>query len=130
MNRTRRFRSTPESVAGARRFAAEVLAGIPSDVLDMVQLMVSELATNCVRHARAAFELTVAHAGREVRIEVTDDAGGQPELRSPGPSDPTGRGLQIVGLFSDAWGVEHRSDDSTTVWFTVAAGVSSVTGCR
>lgn len=129
MTRTRRFRSTPESVAAARRFAAEVLAGIPSEVLDMVQLMVSELATNCIRHARTAFELTVAHAGHEVRIEVTDDAGGRPEVRSPGPTDPTGRGLQIVGLFSDAWGVEHRGHDSTTVWFTVAAELPSVAAC-
>jgi len=121
MTRTRTFRRDAESVGAARRFATEALSGIDPDQLDSVELMVSELATNSIRHAHAAFELTVAHVDGEIRIEVTDRAGGEPRMRNAGPDDPTGRGLQIVNLLSEAWGVEHRADSGKTVWFTVTA---------
>jgi anti-sigma regulatory factor (Ser/Thr protein kinase) len=107
-------------VGAARRFATEALSGIDPDQLDSVELMVSELATNSIRHAHAAFELMVANIEGEIRIEVTDGADGEPRMRRAGPEDPTGRGLQIVNLLSDAWGVEHRADTGKTVWFTVA----------
>jgi anti-sigma regulatory factor (Ser/Thr protein kinase) len=119
MRRTRTFSRHPESVRAARRFATETLTGLASDVLDAVELMVSELATNSIRHAGTAFEMTVARQRGEIRVEVTDRAGGEPRMRSAGPEDPTGRGLQIVNLLSETWGVEHRPDTGKTVWFTV-----------
>jgi anti-sigma regulatory factor (Ser/Thr protein kinase) len=123
MRRTQTFPRHAESVGAARRFATEVLSGIDPDQLDSVELMVSELATNSIRHAHAEFELMVANVDGEIRVEVTDRAGGEPRMRRAGPDDPTGRGLQIVNLLSDAWGVEHRADTGKTVWFTVAAQV-------
>jgi len=121
MRRARSFPRHAESVGAARRFATDVLSGIDPDQLDSVELMVSELATNSIRHAQAAFELTVANVDGEIRVEVTDRAGGEPCMRAAGPDDPTGRGLQIVNLLSEAWGVEHRADTGKTVWFTVTA---------
>ena len=46
-----RFPGVPQSVAGARRFAAGALSGVPGEVADAVALIASELATNSVRHA-------------------------------------------------------------------------------
>jgi serine/threonine-protein kinase RsbW len=125
VRRTQTFPRLAESVGAARRFATEVLSGIDPDQLDSVELMVSELATNSIRHAHAEFELTVANVDGEIRVEVTDRAGGEPRMRRAGPDDPTGRGLQIVDLLSDAWGVEHRADTGKTVWFTVGAQASA-----
>jgi anti-sigma regulatory factor (Ser/Thr protein kinase) len=116
---TRRFPREATSVGAARRFATQLLAGAPAKTVDAVELMVSELATNCIRHAEAAFEVTVSRARGRVRIAVTDDAGGTPTMRSPGPEDPTGRGLLIVDAFSDAWGVEREGRGGKTVWFMV-----------
>jgi anti-sigma regulatory factor (Ser/Thr protein kinase) len=121
MKRTQTFPRQAESVGAARRFATEVLSGIDPDQLDSVELMVSELATNSIRHAHAEFELMVAYVDGGIRVEVTDRAGGEPRMRRAGPDDPTGRGLQIVNLLSDAWGVEHRADTGKTVWFTIAS---------
>jgi anti-sigma regulatory factor (Ser/Thr protein kinase) len=121
MTQTRTFSLKPESVAAARRFATEALSDLPADLLEAVELMVSELATNCIRHANSPFDLTLVKARGEVRIEVTDRAGGRPELRSPAPSEPSGRGLQIVKMLSETWGVEQRAAAGKTVWFTVAA---------
>jgi serine/threonine-protein kinase RsbW len=121
MRRTRTFPRHAASVGAARRFATEALSGMDPDQLDSVELMVSELATNSIRHAHAEFELSVTNVDGEIRVEVTDCAGGEPRMRRAGPDDPTGRGLQIVNLLSDAWGVEHRANTGKTVWFTVAA---------
>jgi two-component sensor histidine kinase len=124
MRETRRFPGEPASVPASRRFATEVLKGVSPDTADAVELMVSELATNCVRHASAAFDLVVANERGTIRVEVTDRAGGTPAMRSPGPDDPTGRGLQIVDIFSESWGVDHGSGKGKTVWFTISAGAS------
>ncbi len=121
MNQTRGFPSEPESVSAARRFATGVLADTPSGVRDAVELMVSELATNCVRHADTAFDVTVDRKHEHVRVEVIDRGGGTPAMRSPGPDDPTGRGLQIVNILSETWGVEHRTAAGKTVWFVISA---------
>jgi hypothetical protein len=106
------------------------LMGARSDVLEAVQLMVSELVTNCIRHTDTAFELTIARDRDEIRVEVTDGAGGTPEMRSPGPDEPTGRGLQIVSLLSEEWGVECRAAPGKTVWFTVLGGSPTTTRAR
>jgi anti-sigma regulatory factor (Ser/Thr protein kinase) len=118
MNRTRTFSCVPESVGAARRFATAGLSDTSPEVRDSVELMVSELATNCIRHTNAAFELSVVRNRAEIRVEVTDRGGGTPAMRSPGPDEPTGRGLRIVNTLSDSWGLEHRTGGNT-VWFTI-----------
>jgi anti-sigma regulatory factor (Ser/Thr protein kinase) len=82
--------------------------------------MVSELATNCIRHTASEFELTIARTQGQIRVEVTDRAGGTPRMRSPSVDEPTGRGLQIVDLLSHAWGVDAAAEGGKTVWFTIA----------
>ena len=126
MTESRSFPRRPESVAAARRFAKQTLGGMASNVLDSVELMVSELATNCVRHTNTAFDLTIALVQDRIRVEVTDRAGGTPTMRSPGPEEPTGRGLQIVNLLSDTWGVEPSASSGKTVWFTLSAATAPV----
>jgi anti-sigma regulatory factor (Ser/Thr protein kinase) len=122
MRETRSFPEQPESVTAARRFATGVLRDVSSEVTAIVELLVSELATNCIRHTDSAFDLTVIQAGREIRVEATDyDDVGKPTMRSPKPADPSGRGLRIVDALAAAWGVEHRSAHGKTVWFTVVA---------
>ena len=119
MKQTRSFPERPESVTAARRFATDVLADVSPDIAATVELLVSELATNCIRHTDSAFDLTIIHSGREIRVEATDHDAGKPTMRSPKPTDPSGRGLRIVDALAVAWGVEHRSAQGKTVWFTV-----------
>ena len=70
--------------------------------------MVSELATNGIRHGQTSFDLVIELTADEIRVEVTDHGGGTPTMRFPGPDEPTGRGLQIVDMLSERWGVESR----------------------
>jgi anti-sigma regulatory factor (Ser/Thr protein kinase) len=125
MKTTRTFPNDPHSVPAARRFALSVLSGASADTLEAIELMVSELATNCVRHTNSGFELTIIRKGREITVEATDGAGGTPTMRSPEPTEPSGRGLKIIDMLSKEWGVEQRSSAGKTVWFTLADAAPS-----
>jgi anti-sigma regulatory factor (Ser/Thr protein kinase) len=115
----RRFPNRSTSVRQARRFVADQLSELGPDLVEAVTLMVSELATNCVRHADTAFTVSVQLETDRIRVAVSDDGRGSPQLRSPTPSEPYGRGLQIVSEFSDDWGFEVSADAGTSVWFSV-----------
>jgi serine/threonine-protein kinase RsbW len=124
MRRMRAFPAIPQSVHAARRFATEALIDCPAPTLEAVELLVSELATNCIRHERTSFHITILRSGEEIRVEVSDSGTGTPSMRSPGPNEPSGRGLQIVDLLSESWGVQPEQPSGKTVWFTlqVSAG--------
>jgi two-component sensor histidine kinase len=120
MSDERRFANTPESVTQARHFAMTAVGSVPSDVAEAVAVMVSELATNSLRHAGTHFSVRVDTDGAQIRIAVADAGSGQPAIRSPRPSEPTGRGLQIVRALADDWGVAPLQDGrGKVVWFTV-----------
>ena len=68
------FANRPASVPAARRFATTALTGLSAEVLGTVELLVSELATNCVRHTDSQFQLTIFRSRKEVRVEAMDEA--------------------------------------------------------
>ena len=117
MTSARRFRCQPESVRAARKFVRDVLPDQSREIVDAAELMTSELATNCVQHARTDFELAI-HSQGQIRVEVRDTDQGRPMLRSPMPEEPSGRGLRIVEAMSDTWGI-IPSSNGKTVWFTL-----------
>jgi len=117
------FEGVAASIRQARRFVADHLAGVDVDTVEEVTLMVSELATNCVRHAVTPFTVSMERSSGHLRIEVVDrGTGRRPELRSPSPAEPSGRGLRIVAELSDEWGIASSPDDGSAVWFSVRLG--------
>jgi len=117
----RTFPHAVESVGRARRYALDALGELPSEVVDSVAVMVSELATNSVRHAASPFTLSVDRDDARVRIAVADDGDRLPSLRTPDPREHSGRGLQIVRALADEWGViENVGRPGKTVWFVVS----------
>jgi anti-sigma regulatory factor (Ser/Thr protein kinase) len=115
---SRAFTAEARSVGAARRYVRDVLCDhLPAQV-GAVELMVSELATNSVKHAHSNFKVSIDDARGEIRVEVRDTGRGQPVLRSPAPLEPSGRGLRIVEALSRAWGTAD-SPHGKTVWFTL-----------
>ena len=118
MRRSRAFAAEARPVGAARRYVRDVLRHHPPAQVDAVELMVSELATNSVKHAHSDFKVSIDDAGGEIRVEVRDTGRGQPVLRSPGPLEPSGRGLRIVEALARAWGTVD-SPHGKSVWFTL-----------
>jgi anti-sigma regulatory factor (Ser/Thr protein kinase) len=118
MTETRTFVDTAASVVDARHYVRRVLADAPAQVADAVEVAVSELTSNCIRHAGTAFSLTLERTPNRLRVEITDRGPGLPVLRHPRPEEPSGRGLQIVATLTDRWGILDDPDrPGKTVWF-------------
>jgi anti-sigma regulatory factor (Ser/Thr protein kinase) len=120
----RRFGPDPVSVATAREAVRAALADSPNQVVEDTVLIVSELASNCVRHARTEYELRLDTDGDVCVGELRDQTAGEPKIRSSALSRPFGHGLRIVEALSDSWGVTHERDGKV-VWFRLGSERSS-----
>jgi anti-sigma regulatory factor (Ser/Thr protein kinase) len=105
----------PASATRARELAREYVANCPPEVVDTVALLVTELVTNAVLHARTELHLIVETEPGVVRLRVEDRALGTPVLRHYDTDDVTGRGLALVELLATRWGVEPRPEGKS-VW--------------
>jgi anti-sigma regulatory factor (Ser/Thr protein kinase) len=111
----------PASVRKARGFTADVLAddGVEASVIEVAVLLVSELVTNAVVHARGPICLTVHTDAHWVRIEVEDLGHRRPVLRAATLDAVDGRGLLVVDKLATDWGTEQRATHKV-VWFEIA----------
>lgn len=109
---------TTDSVPVARRFVREALAGTAVDV-DTALLLVSEVATNAVLHARSPFRITIVDGSNPVRIEIFDGSPVPPRLHAFSATSGTGRGLRLLDRLAHSWGV-LTNGSGKTVWFEVA----------
>jgi anti-sigma regulatory factor (Ser/Thr protein kinase) len=123
VNEARTFAARPDSIRQARAFVEAALGDIDLAALQSIVLMVSELATNSVRHAGSEFTVEISSVGDEVRVVVTDSGQGAPLMRAPSHDEPTGRGLRIVDRLADRWGIGDGSA-GTSVWFVVRVEAS------
>jgi len=121
-SRTIRVPWRAASVAQVRRALVDDLQSRDIDiaVVDEAEIVVSELVSNAVRHARPLGDGTLrvhwkVKAG-VVEVEVTD--GGGDSKPRPAPRAvwaPSGRGLRIVRSLAHEWGVTEDRNGST-VW--------------
>lgn len=117
----------PASVGLARRRVRDHLADWghePADpALEDTVLLVSELATNVVRHGplrEGEFEVAVtALADGSCLLEVSDEDRHEPRLHPVTDGDEHGRGLHLVENIAAAWGVWSRGRHGKTVWALV-----------
>jgi anti-sigma regulatory factor (Ser/Thr protein kinase) len=105
---TRAFEISPDAPRAARRFVVETLAGLvcANRVAD-AQLVVSELVTNVVVHARTDLTVAVALSSDAIRIEVRDRDKTPPKPRPTSACSLSGRGLPLIDALTSAWGVEQ-----------------------
>lgn len=100
---------------------------------DSAELVLSELLTNSVRHARVPggrlIETRYERLTGGVRIEVHDANEDKPERRDPSAEDVSGRGLTLVdALTAGQWGVSARVGVGKLVWAVCADGNSTAAG--
>ncbi|MFD7298935.1 SpoIIE family protein phosphatase [Streptomyces sp. NPDC059897] len=115
------FEPEPAEVPRARALVTEQLGqwGLLG-IADAAELIVSELVTNAVRHARGGpVQLRLVRSGT-LLCEVEDTEHALPTLLNAGPGDEFGRGLRVVARLSRAWGTS-RTATGKTVWFELSA---------
>lgn len=123
------FEPDPASTREARRRVEGVLEGSALEAAAATAaLVVSELATNAVLHARTPFEVRVRVQPHVIRIEVHDETGRKPTRRYFSDEATSGRGLRLVEQVCDgSWGVEPDLDGrGKTVWAEVPIMAAAV----
>ncbi|MET8946721.1 SpoIIE family protein phosphatase [Streptomyces sp. NPDC004542] len=106
----------PRSVGRAREYArGQLLSWDLEPLVDTTELLVSELVTNALRYGEGEIRLRLL-LDRTLVCEVWDAGLVQPRRRRARDTDEGGRGLQLVGLLSAAWG-SRRTPQGKTVWF-------------
>ena len=119
----------PTSPGAARRFVTDDLAGHDGAPTDVAALLVSELVTNAVVHARTPIVVTVTATNGLVRVGVRDGSPTLPALRRFDRDAAAGRGLQLVERLASRWGIDVN-DASKTVWFEVPLAPASGTNAE
>lgn len=117
----------PSSVATARwRLAADLRdAGLLGATIGDAALVLSELLSNAIRHARplpgALVQVSWALGEGSLTVSVRDGGGPtRPHAGHPSLSDLGGRGLAIVECLCSRWGV-RTTTGGVTVWAMLPA---------
>lgn len=113
------FPGTPDSVAAVRRFVVGAIRACPQvgasrDAVERVELIVSELATNAIRHTHSGdpgksftVRMNVNERGVWTEVHTLAPRRWNSVPRVVEPDDPPrehGRGLFLVDLLASRWG--------------------------
>jgi anti-sigma regulatory factor (Ser/Thr protein kinase) len=108
--------------AAARALISGLLPGTPGELEATANLLVSELASNVVRHSGLTEDdlLSVSAESDADRLRVTVCSAG-PGVRRPSAADADplegGWGLFLVDRMAHRWGI--AGDEQTCVWFEI-----------
>jgi anti-sigma regulatory factor (Ser/Thr protein kinase) len=109
----------PAALSDARHMIRTAVAAWGAgDRADEIELVADELITNALMHTEGSAVVTLrAFTGseRRLRVEVEDSSSALPRRREAGESGVSGRGLLLVELLTDVWGVEARGGGKA-VW--------------
>lgn len=115
-----RYACELEAVTESRHDAVERLGacGLPQLSGDAA-LILTELASNAIRHAGSPFTVRLSCWSSWARLEVSDASGVMPVARHTGLTEAGGRGLRIVAALATAWGSEPVPSGGKVVWAEV-----------
>ena len=96
-------------------------ARAPQRAVDAVQLAMSEVFTNAVRHAEETPKITVraVRLTGEITLEVHDGDPDAPRRRPNRGALPGGHGLHILDAITAGWGWQPVRGGGKVVWFTI-----------
>ncbi|MBV9025130.1 MAG: iron-containing alcohol dehydrogenase [Streptomycetaceae bacterium] len=99
-----------ESVPHTRAAVARQLEcwGLEEELVCTGELLVSELLTNAIRHARGPIQVRLLR-DRTLICEVSDGSSTSPRMRRAGTSDEGGRGLFLIAQLTPRWGTRYTA---------------------
>jgi hypothetical protein len=121
------------SVSRARAFVSvHLLEHELAHLVDDIRLVVSELATNAIVHARTPFAVVLGAFETTLFVEVLDGSQVGPTLVVARALDTGGRGVAIVHALSRDWGASASASGGKSVWaeFDIGAPVHGSLGTQ
>jgi anti-sigma regulatory factor (Ser/Thr protein kinase) len=114
------FAPHPARIGEARRRVAGACEGLSRDLIEIAQLLTSELVGNAMEHGKGTITLTILRQRGFLRVEVGDDGPDRPRLIQSVDVLSGKRGLMLVEGFADGWGVRSAEDGpGKVVWFAL-----------
>lgn len=119
---SRTFPGSPVAITEARRFVTALLSAWP--VTEDAELIVSELATNAIRHSASGqfggcFTVAVHANHSRIWLGILDQGGQRaPHPLPPQSDEEGGRGLALVAALAASWGVTG-DEQGRIVWATL-----------
>jgi anti-sigma regulatory factor (Ser/Thr protein kinase) len=101
----------------------------PTGCIAALQVLVDELVTNAVLHARTDAELVATVDGHVARVQVRDASTHLPAPRFYATNSATGRGLHLIEALARRWGVDEVPGGKI-VWFELACNGDGHSGDR
>jgi anti-sigma regulatory factor (Ser/Thr protein kinase) len=102
----------------ARDLVRRALVGFETPVVEIAELLVSELVTNAIAHAHSAPVMRIDVTGQAVRVAVQDASPGPVEVHEAPQDAAHGRGLLLVDTLAASWGWAP-TPEGKRVWFTL-----------
>jgi anti-sigma regulatory factor (Ser/Thr protein kinase) len=112
---------TVESVRIGRQLVRQTLTWIDRDHVEIAAILTDEVVANAIKHGRPPIELRLKGDGGRITISVADNGPGRPVVRDTAPTAESGRGMRIVDVLSDEWGVVPLAPGKR-VWFQLDVG--------
>ncbi len=123
---TWRLADDPAELGHARELVRKTLAAWElSEQAELAELVVTELATNALRHGTCPIDISLSHSRDDLRTEVHDHGAGRPVRRRTTADDEQGRGLELLdGLIDLNGGVRGVIADTDGPGKTVYVALS------
>jgi phosphoserine phosphatase RsbU/P len=111
-----------QAPAQARRWLADACQDWGClDLAPDALVLVSELTTNAVLHARTSCSVEADFDDLALMVRVSDEMPGDLTVEGTAITGERGRGLQIVDAIANAWGVTV-TETGKSVWFALWPG--------
>lgn len=108
----------PTAARQARDELAASVGDLADDLVQVAQVLTSELVTNAIAHGEGPITLRVLRDSRSLTVQVEDRGSAVPVVREHDLTALSGRGMQLVEAFATAWGTESEpTGRGKTVWF-------------
>ena len=107
------------SAQAARGFVAAVCADadMPDQTTQTALLLVSEVVTNAITYGDGQPVIDIEVQPDLMRVSVSDEAGGTPQVQHPEALSEHGRGMFLVESLASRWGISRRVPAGKAVWF-------------
>ena len=96
---------TPESARISRELVRSTLHSIDTDLVEVAAILTDEMVANAVKHGQPPISLAIESDREGIVISVADSGPEFPEARTVSRTAENGRGLMIIDILSDEWGV-------------------------